>query len=230
MSGTTRALRSDAERTVRTILEAAERVLSRNPAASMEQIAEAAGVARTTVHRRFASRDALVEAMTEWATRQFAAAVDAARPEQAPPLVALYQVTANVLRVKIDWGFAMSRASVAGVVGTEVARVHSEVEARCDQLFRQARTTGVLREDVEPEWARRVYYALIHEAAQSRDGEPEALAARLVDTMLRGLGPGPGLPPAPTVPSVPAPTPTAPTPTAPTPTAPPAPDPTAPAP
>ncbi|MFI9591589.1 TetR/AcrR family transcriptional regulator [Nonomuraea sp. NPDC052265] len=139
MSGTTRALRSDAERTVRTILEAAERVLSKNPAAGMEQIAEAGGVARTTVHRRFASRDALVEAMAAWATRQFAAAVEAAQPEQAPPLVALYQATANVLRVKIDWGFAMSRASVAGAAGAEVARVHAEVEARCDRLFRQAR-------------------------------------------------------------------------------------------
>ncbi|MCO8306932.1 TetR/AcrR family transcriptional regulator, partial [Streptomyces sp. RKCA-744] len=34
-----RALRADAERTVRTILEAAERVLAADPAATMEQIA-----------------------------------------------------------------------------------------------------------------------------------------------------------------------------------------------
>ncbi|MCG5214381.1 TetR/AcrR family transcriptional regulator [Streptosporangium sp. KLBMP 9127] len=180
-----RALRADAERTVQTILEAAERVLSRNPAASMEQIAEAAGVARTTVHRRFASRDALVDAMTAWATRQFATAVEAQYSTTAPPLVALYQVTASVLRVKIDWGFAMSRASSAD---PEVARVHADVQAKCEQMFRRAQETGVLRPDVDVTWARRVYYALIHEAAQSDGDDTDALAALLVDTLLRGVG------------------------------------------
>ncbi|WP_223167400.1 TetR/AcrR family transcriptional regulator [Nonomuraea sp. SYSU D8015] len=190
MSETTRAMRADAARTVRTILEAAERVLSRNPAASMEQIAEAAGVARTTVHRRFASREALVDAMAAWATRRFAEAVDSANPDTTPPLVALYQVTASVLRVKLDWGFAMSLALSSD---PEVARVHADVRERCDRLFSRAQATGVLRADVDPGWARQVYYALIHEAAQSRDGDPDALAARVVDTLLRGVGTGQGL-------------------------------------
>lgn len=187
VSETTRAIRSDAARTVRTILEAAERVLSRNPAASMEQIAEAAGVARTTVHRRFASREALVDAMAAWATRRFAEAVDSAHPDTTPPLVALYQVTASVLRVKLDWGFAMSRALSAD---PEVARVHADVAESCDRLFRRAQAAGVLRADVDPDWARRVYYALMHEAAQSPDGDPDDLAARVVDTLLRGVGTG----------------------------------------
>jgi len=181
-------LRADAERTVRTILEAAERVLSRDPAATMEQIAEAAGVARTTVHRRFATREALVEALTGWATEQFAAAVDGAVSDTAPPLVVLHRVTANVLRVKIGWGFAMNRAAASP--DPEIARVHADVLAKCDRLFGRARDQGLLRADVDLEWARRCYYALIHEVTQT--GSPgddlDALTTLIVDTLLRGLG------------------------------------------
>ncbi|WP_327298041.1 TetR/AcrR family transcriptional regulator [Streptomyces sp. NBC_01197] len=194
--GPRRPLRADAERTVQAILTAAERVLSAQPAATMEQIAEAAGVARTTVHRRFATREALVEALTAWATQQFHQAVESARPDSTPPLVALYQVTANALRVKISWGFAMSRTAPEN---PEVARIHADVLGRCDRLFRRARDAGVLRADADLDWTRRVYYALIHEAAQSRT-EPagpddaddvDELATRVVDTLLRGMG-GPG--------------------------------------
>ncbi|GAA4639410.1 TetR/AcrR family transcriptional regulator [Actinoallomurus vinaceus] len=181
-----RPLRADAERTVTAILEAAERTLSRDPAATMEQIAEAAGVARTTVHRRFATREALIDALAVWATQRFAAAVDAAHPDTAPPLVALYQTTANVLGVKVGWGFAMSQASSAN---PEVARVHGDVRETCERLFRRAREAGVLRADVDIPWTRRVYYALIHEAAQNRDEkDTDALATLVVDTLLRGAG------------------------------------------
>ncbi|MDL4773708.1 MULTISPECIES: TetR/AcrR family transcriptional regulator [Thermomonosporaceae] len=183
-----RPLRADAERTVRTILEAAERVLSADPAATMEQIAEAAGVARTTVHRRFTTRDALIEALTAWATAQFAAAVDAAAAGTAPPLVALYQVTADVLRVKIGWGFAMARAATAA--DPEIARVHGEVLGACDALFRRARDAGVVRPDVDLDWARRVYYALIHEVAgdDRGDADIDALTGRIIETLLQGVG------------------------------------------
>ncbi len=183
-----RRLRADAERTVRAILEAAERVLSSNPAATMEQIAEAAGVARTTVHRRFASRDALVAALSAWATQKFHEAVQSARPDTAPPAVALHQVTGNVLRVKIGWGFAISTTTPED---PEVARVHADVLAQCDHLFRRAREAGVLPPDSDLGWVRRVYYALIHEASHERpdrDGDVEALAARVVDTLLHGVG------------------------------------------
>jgi AcrR family transcriptional regulator len=170
-----------------TILEAAERTLGRNPAATMEQIAETAGVARTTVHRRFATREALIDALAAWATQQFAAAVDAAHPDTAPPLIALYRVTANVLSVKIGWGFAMSRTSSAD---PEVARVHTDVLDTCERLFQRAQQAGLLRADVDTQWARRVYYALIHEATQSKNDEKDtdALATLVVETLLRGIG------------------------------------------
>jgi AcrR family transcriptional regulator len=181
-------LRADAERTVRTILDAAERVLSEDPAASMERIAEAAGVARTTVHRRFATREALIDALTAWAAERFATAVAAARADTAPPLVALYQVTANVLEVKIGWGFAMGRAASSS--DPEVARVHADVLHQCDSLFRRAQDAGVIRADDDLTWARRVYYALIHEVSTggvAGSDDVGALTTLVVDTLLRGI-------------------------------------------
>jgi AcrR family transcriptional regulator len=185
----TRPLRADAERTVRTILEAAERVLTRDPAATMEEIAAAAGVARTTVHRRFSTREGLIASLASWASRQLEAAVDEARPDTAPPLVALYQATTNVLRVKSSWGFAMDTALAK--VG-EVEEIQCRILDTCDRLFRRLRDSGALRADVDPVWARRVYYALIHEACQDVGTEsgPDAdtLATQLINTLLRGVG------------------------------------------
>lgn len=185
----TESTRADTQRTIKAIMVAAERVLSRNPAATMEDIAEAAGVARTTVHRRFATREVLVEALGQWAARQFDAAIDTARADTSPPLIALYQVTANVLDVKIDWGFALSGQSADP---SSTGGTHESVAFRCRELFRRAKLAGLLREDIDLEWARRVYYALIHEAAvdlRSRSGADSATAATLVvDTLLRGMG------------------------------------------
>ena len=74
----------------------------------MEQIAETAGLARTTVHRRFASRQALINALAESAQQQLTSAIDDAHPETAPALVVLHRATANVIRVKSACRFTLT--------------------------------------------------------------------------------------------------------------------------
>ncbi|MGW6282892.1 TetR/AcrR family transcriptional regulator [Kribbella sp. NPDC055071] len=185
-----RPLRADAARTVQAILEAAEFTLNRKPNATMEEIAAEAGVARTTVHRRFATRDALVTAMAVWAAQQMRDAVEAAKPDATPPLIALYIATENVLEVKLSWGFAIN---VTLAPGNEADRLKKELVDRCDQLFVRLHDAGILRPAVDPIWARRVYYALLHEVCESRNAEPDPqstqeLATQLVDTLLRGVG------------------------------------------
>lgn len=185
----TRPLRADAERSVRSILEAAERMLSADPAASLEQIAEAAGVARTTIHRRFASRQALVDALVDTAMAQLQQAIEDSRPETAPPLVALHQFTANVLRTKLSWRFALGVAPAAGSAATETKQ---QIQHRSVQLLARAQEQGVLDPAADLEWTRRVYYALIGETLHGdeadADRDPDLLAGRVVDTLLRGLG------------------------------------------
>lgn len=177
-------MRADAERNLRQILEAAERVLAADPAASVEQIADAAGVARTTVHRRFASRQALVDALVTTATQRVIDAVEAARPDVVPPLVALHQATANVLRVKAGWRFALSHPAPPGSAAAEGMEW---IVRRTRELFRQSQERGLIDAHADPEWVRRVHFALIGEALQDEEADIDALAARVVDTLLHGF-------------------------------------------
>ncbi|MFI6956537.1 TetR/AcrR family transcriptional regulator [Nocardia sp. NPDC050408] len=189
-----RALRADAERSVRAILEAAERVLAQDAGASMEQIAEAAGLTRITVHRRFANRQALLEALAVSAKQQIIDAIEEARPNSAPALVALYRVTANVLRVKNTWRYTLSHAT-AHTPAAAVA-LWAEIDAHTVKLLTRVQGEGILAPDADLEWTRQVYYALLNEAL-NRPGadqdpaaqDPDTLAALVIDTLLHGAGP-----------------------------------------
>jgi AcrR family transcriptional regulator len=183
-----RALRADAERSVRVILEAAERVLAEEPGASMEQIAAAAGVARTTIHRRFANRQALIEALASSAARQLARAVDDGRPDTAPPLVAMHRITANVLQVKGAWAFALEQSTDPD---SEAVALHQDIGRRCITVLKRAQDDGLIDEAADLDWVRRVYYALIGECLHDNaDGaDPDTLATRIIDTLLHGAGP-----------------------------------------
>jgi AcrR family transcriptional regulator len=187
-----RALRADAERSVRAILEAAERVLADDAGASMEQIAEAAGLTRITVHRRFANRQALLEALTLSAKQQLIEAIEEARPDSAPALVALYRVTANVLRVKNSWRYTLSHAAPHSEAA---AALWAEIDAYTVQLMTRAQNEGILAQDTDLDWVRQVYYALLTEALNRPGAEqdpaaqdPDALAALVIDTLLHGAG------------------------------------------
>ncbi|HEX3589685.1 MAG TPA: TetR/AcrR family transcriptional regulator [Pseudonocardiaceae bacterium] len=184
-----RQLRADAERTVRKILGVAEDVLSGDPTASMEKIAGVAGVARTTVHRHFASRDALIAAMAEFALSQVERAIDTGRPNTAPPSVALHEITANVIQIKSGWRFTMDQVHpMQGAAG----EIRDRIFDKCLKLLDRAQQAGMIRADADLGWCRRVYHALIEQAFHQRaesGGDPDALAERVVDTLLNGVGP-----------------------------------------
>ncbi|MBT2512963.1 TetR/AcrR family transcriptional regulator [Arthrobacter sp. ISL-30] len=187
-----RALRADAERSARAILEAAERLLAEDPGASMEQIAEAAGLTRTTVHRRFANRQALTDALAVSAKLQLAQAIEAGSPDTAPPLIALYRVTSNVLRTKSAWRFTLGNPLADT---SAAAAIWDEINARCLQLLSRAQREGLLDPAADLEWTRQVYYALMSEALRRPGGDEgsdapdvDALATLVIDTLLHGAG------------------------------------------
>jgi AcrR family transcriptional regulator len=188
-----RALRADAERSVRAILEAAERVLAEDAGASMEQIAEAAGLTRITVHRRFANRQALLEALSVSAMQQLLEAIEEARPNSAPALVALYRVTANVLRVKSAYRFTLNHGtSLSETAGA----LWADIDAHTVELLARAQRERLLADTTDLDWMRQVYYALLGEAINrtgaeqdSAEDDSDALATLVIDTLLHGGGP-----------------------------------------
>jgi TetR/AcrR family transcriptional regulator, mexCD-oprJ operon repressor len=84
---------------VAAILEAARRTLAERPGASMQEIAEAAGLHRATVHRHFASRDDLITALRARSLEEVAAGLDAARLDVGPAREALARATVATLEV-----------------------------------------------------------------------------------------------------------------------------------
>lgn len=168
--GTPRRLRADAERSTARILEAAEVVLAVDPAASLERIADAAGLTRVTVHRRFSSRTALLDALAERLNERYLLALTEARVETAPPLVALQRLTEIVFDLKLTHRFAVQLP----------AAVTPEVLDGLDLLFARLRDAGTITA-VDPAWCRRVYLALLHEVHDLPAGSPALTAAGVGD-------------------------------------------------
>jgi AcrR family transcriptional regulator len=189
-----RRIRADAERSTARILEAAETVLAADPTASLERIADAAGLARATVHRRFASRTALLDALADRLSQRYLGGLAEARVETAPPLVALHRVTEIIFDLKLSHRFAIQLT----------AALTPAVLDGLDVLFARLRDSGAITA-VEPAWCRRVYLALLHEAndlparsptltSLGTEDETEAKVDLLVRTVLGALGGNPNPP------------------------------------
>ncbi|WP_262701617.1 MULTISPECIES: TetR/AcrR family transcriptional regulator [Streptomyces] len=185
-----RRIRADAERSTARILEAAETVLAADATASLEQIADAAGLARATVHRRFASRAALLDALAERLSQRYLGGLAEARVKTAPPLIALHRVTEIVFDLKLCHRFAIQLT----------AALTPEVLDGLDLLFARLRDTEAITA-VDPAWGRKVYLALLHEvqelpadsptlASSAAADETEARIDLLVRTTLGALGGG----------------------------------------
>lgn len=140
-----RALR---DRVAEEILSAAAQVLARSgEAASMNDVATAAGIARGTLYRYFPSRQALVERLRQAAVDDAAARLEASRVDRVPPIDALERAIRAFVEVGDAFVIAARERENAGGAGFEAA-----VLTPLRSLIERGQADRVLRDDVPAGW------------------------------------------------------------------------------
>jgi len=160
MTEVERGVRADARRSTARILEAARKVLAEDPSASLERIAEVAGLARATVHRRFASRQARLDALVQDLADRYLSIIEEVRMRTAPPLVALHRATESALRLKCGHPFVTSRTPSHQSPGAPAS--HPRIVEELEILFGRLHAEGHITAS-DPAWGRLVYLALLNE-------------------------------------------------------------------
>ncbi|MEU5951094.1 TetR/AcrR family transcriptional regulator [Streptomyces sp. NPDC047525] len=158
-----RRRRADARRSIDAILNAARVVLGERPDAGMEDIAATAGVTRQTVYAHFASRDALVAALVESASAEYAALLDDAGLDTAPPAEALAQFLAA------GWRFLDRYPLVQNAAAAGIPRPHSDphdfAPVRLERLIQRGQHTGDFDPSLPADWLAAAAFGLQHTAA-----------------------------------------------------------------
>ncbi|WP_369052746.1 TetR/AcrR family transcriptional regulator [Kineococcus terrestris] len=183
----TKRLRADAERNTARILEAAEAVLADEPGAPLERVADAAGLTRATVHRRFATRAALLEALGARLEDRYRQAFEDAGALTGEPRAALERLAERVFELKVGHRFAVGLPGTPG----------EEVLTRLDDLLDRLRAAGAVTA-VDRAWCRAVCLALLERVHDLPAASPElggadevrARAELFTRTLLGALGPG----------------------------------------
>ena len=144
-----RRRRADAQQNVTAILQAATKVLTTQPEASVEDVARSAGVTRQTVYAHFASREALIDAVFEQAMAEATAAFEAAGVKDAPPTEALIRLLDAGWQVGARYPFLWNLPEVS--TDEDVGR-HSPVVDRLYEIVRRGQESGDFDRQVSATW------------------------------------------------------------------------------
>ena len=187
---TQRRRRSDADRSVQAILEAALEALASDPEASMAEIARRAGVVRATIYAHFPTRDALLDAVMEHAVAEVARATSEAEPTRGEPEEALERVLRATWR-QLDRFHALLAINTARLSAKELHRRHQPVMAHFAPLVERGQRKGVFRSDVPIAWHLAVLRAIVHAASaelQSGRLSENEVEQTVLTTVLAAMG------------------------------------------
>ncbi|WP_232665201.1 TetR family transcriptional regulator [Pseudonocardia sp. TRM90224] len=165
--------------------------LTARPGATMAQLAAAAGISRATLHRRFPSRDALVEHLARTAAAAVVEAVAAARPDEGPAVAACERLVAALVPLGARFAFLLRESGELDLL-PDVGAARGALDDAVAGLVRRGRADGTFRTDLpEPYLARLVPVAVFTawEAVQAGELGWSVAADAAVSTLLAGITP-----------------------------------------
>ncbi len=177
------------DRARQAILEAATATLPGNSGASLADVAAAAGLGRTTVHRHFATREALLAAVAIAAIDRLDAAVAQCHLDEVPAPEALRRVAEALIPRSHEFRFLS--------VGPEVWKLHELIERwyrladRLEAVVDRGKADGDIRLDLPTAWLVDLFSQGLVAAGDSIDDGRIARndAPRLlVEVLLNGAG------------------------------------------
>lgn len=172
-------------RAARPLLDIAATVLVSDPAASLAEVAEAAGIGRTTLHKHYATREDLVRAVGHRAIDLWEQAVSAVSGEDGGLRDLVAAMIPNGPQLAYLW------RTPAFDHDDEIRAREAAVEDRCLAVLRQAQERGILSAAAADWWLLKTLYALIYTAAESVQAgrlAPRDAPELVLDTFLHGIG------------------------------------------
>ena len=172
----------------RPLLDVVAEVLLAQPGASLAEVAEAAGISRTTLHKHYATRDDLVRAVGLRATEIYEQAVDRVADEPGTE-AGLRQLLAAMIESGPQLTFLWRNPVLDE--DHELTQRYIDVEKRCLAVLDRARSQGLLATSTPDWWMLQTVYSLVYTAAESvQFGKLAPLDAPdlALSTLLHGLG------------------------------------------
>ncbi|GAA3718558.1 TetR/AcrR family transcriptional regulator [Nonomuraea antimicrobica] len=163
-------------RTRRAILDAALSALSKNAAASMADIAAAAGVGRTTIHRYFPERSDLLSAIGTHLLERIEVATVRARLDEGPADEALERVCQEYFELEDVLLFAFENPQMTDWTGWDD---ETESDRALLRLIERGREEGTIDAGQPAAWLTEVMWSLLYSAWQHTRGQHASKHAAL---------------------------------------------------
>ena len=170
-------MRADARRNRSAVLDAGARLLAERPTASMQEIADASGVGRTTVYRHFPAREDLVSALLDQVVAEVVEVAETVFEMKGPASDALRRLAMDTTSLGHRWRFLSSQR-------TEFLARLEQVDRDFLAWFEAKQRMGELRDDLPSAWIQDATRAILTAAGDEAEAIGAEEAGRLAGETL----------------------------------------------